>query len=182
MQIKTGDLSRLSGNYRYKLELVSKLRYVDHIYDECKEDNWDDDGAISITKETVEYTKNFLKTLNFTLLKNISDIDADPDGYISIEWEDRERETFILISILGNDRFSCVSKLPSRHYILGRDTLINGTLPSEVERFIYIVIDKEIESDSWEKLQEDWNSTIYNSDKTKISKKRWSSRKSSLMF
>lgn len=71
------------------------IERVDEVYEECKEDSWDGDGANAVTVKCVELAKCFIRALGFG---SDPEIEAEPNGYITIDWE-LEDSDYLSISV-----------------------------------------------------------------------------------
>jgi hypothetical protein len=69
--------SNVFGNQGVVSELVA-------LYEECRMDNWDGDGAIAIAPATVSHAFGFLAVLPLGMEK--PSLGVEPDGHITLEW------------------------------------------------------------------------------------------------
>ncbi len=70
------------------------LNEIDEVFRECKEPNWDGYHALPIAVETYEAACCFVRVLQSNLLP--SDVSAEPDGEISLEWFRGPKRVFSL--------------------------------------------------------------------------------------
>jgi hypothetical protein len=61
------------------------------IYDQCKADNWDGDGALAVLSATAIYAREFVQALPFGIEK--PSVGVEPDGHITLEWYRHPRWT-----------------------------------------------------------------------------------------
>ena len=81
---------------------IQIYREIDKIYQENKNDNWDNYDAVGINEEQLEYAKNFVHQIfNSNLSKRILDsIEVMPENYgnIAFDWfVDHDRQISIAI-------------------------------------------------------------------------------------
>ncbi len=63
-------------------------------YEECRTENWDGYGALSVSKEAYLLAEQFLKSL--PLGTKAPSMGAEPDGHLTLEWYQSPRRTLSL--------------------------------------------------------------------------------------
>lgn len=78
--------------------------------------NWDGYGAIPISHSIIECAESFIACLDSTFIDKISDIFANPNGTITIEWENTSKEKISLE--IGTNSYSYFVKFNNKAPLL----------------------------------------------------------------
>lgn len=70
-----------------------------NVYSECWDSDWDGHGAEPVTRETIEATRAFLKTLPAGCAQ--PELGAEPDGAVTLEW--RHGKDMLSVSVKDGD-------------------------------------------------------------------------------
>lgn len=125
------SFSETSAVPRYSVEIIlglpTLIEEISDIYDKCRLDNWDGDGASAISLAAYMHTLQLLSDIPFDF--PLPSARPDTDGYIELEWYQAGRSFSILIGphpVLFWAGYYSQDKRRS-----GRDPF-DGTFPSDL--------------------------------------------------
>lgn len=112
------------------LNVVSKLESIQH---ESAYDDWDGDGSMAVSKQTLAYALHLARLLSLTNPE--PDINADPDGHLSFEWYFAPRQVLTAsVSPEGKVYFAGLFGTNRNHGVEELGELLPHALASNLER------------------------------------------------
>jgi hypothetical protein len=93
--------------YSYSCDNRAEFDELCAVADECRESNWDGQGAAPVSEEAYRLAYRFLETLPVGFAK--PGISPEPDGQLAFEWHSAPRRTFsVSISPDGNLHYAAL--------------------------------------------------------------------------